>query len=649
MEIKEFITLFRRWSWLLILGAILGSAGGFLASRIQTPVYEASAKVLVSKSHQQGGTDIFAISDQQLVLTYLQLLKTRPILDEASSKLGVQIDLDNIQVNIVPDTQIIQIKVQDEDPKQAVAIANTLVQVLIEQNETLYAGRYAVYEEGLNSQIAQAQKQINTLQSQITQINQATLQEQFDLVNKQIKDIQDEISNLEADIAKFPSILSTLDRAKLNEKQTEVDQLRSLLSLYQQIKTNLTFIGKPTQGGTSQDNPQMTSLQSTLDLYQKLYLDLLNNLAAVQLAHVQSIPTVSQIEDAVIPARPIRPIPLLYTALAGFVGLFVAAGAILLIDYFDDTLKSSKKIREILGIPVLGEITEATQIRKNGSFNSANQVGSSVLNAFGILRINISSQKIRKILGIPVLNEIAKATQTRKNGSFKSANQVGSSVLNAFGILRINISRLVTQKSLKTILVTSPALGDGKTTIATNLAMAFVQSGKKVALLDADLGHPSLHSRFGLDNQRGLGNILAENMDWHDVAHESNGITIITSGVHSLSSIVLFESDRTTQLLKQLQKEVEVVIIDGPPLFVVDSQILASKVGSTLLVVRQGVTMADTARALLDQLNLMGVNVLGVVLNRVRRAGAHSLDGYYRNISQEKPIEKIEKVAATQS
>jgi len=649
MEIKEFITLFRRWSWLLILGAILGSAGGFLASRIQTPVYEASAKVLVSKSHQQGGTDIFAISDQQLVLTYLQLLKTRPILDEASSKLGVQIDLDNIQVNIVPDTQIIQIKVQDEDPKQAVAIANTLVQVLIEQNETLYAGRYAVYEEGLNSQIAQAQKQINTLQSQITQINQATLQEQFDLVNKQIKDIQDEISNLEADIAKFPSILSTLDRAKLNEKQTEVDQLRSLLSLYQQIKTNLTFIGKPTQGGTSQDNPQMTSLQSTLDLYQKLYLDLLNNLAAVQLAHVQSIPTVSQIEDAVIPARPIRPIPLLYTALAGFVGLFVAAGAILLIDYFDDTLKSSKKIREILGIPVLGEITEATQIRKNGSFNSANQVGSSVLNAFGILRINISSQKIRKILGIPVLNEIAKATQTRKNGSFKSANQVGSSVLNAFGILRINISRLVTQKSLKTILVTSPALGDGKTTIATNLAMAFVQSGKKVALLDADLGHPSLHSRFGLDNQRGLGNILAENMDWHDVAHESNGITIITSGVHSLSSIVLFESDRTTQLLKQLQKEVEVVIIDGPPLFVVDSQILASKVGSTLLVVRQGVTMADTACALLDQLNLMGVNVLGVVLNRVRRAGAHSLDGYYRNISQEKPIEKIEKVAATQS
>src|ERR1041385_134207 len=221
MELKEFFTLFRRWAWLLILGAILGSAAGFSFSRIQTPVYEASAKVLVSKSRQQGGTDVLSISDQQLVLTYLQLLKTRPIVDQAVSKLGVSVDLDNIQVNILPDTQIIQIKVQNPDPKQAAAIANTLVQVLIQQNETLYAGRYAVYEEGLNSQITQVQKQINALQSQITQINQATVQEQLNLVNEQIKNLQDEISKLEAEIAKFPSLLSTLDRAKLNEKQTE--------------------------------------------------------------------------------------------------------------------------------------------------------------------------------------------------------------------------------------------------------------------------------------------------------------------------------------------------------------------------------------------------------------------------------------------
>ena len=146
-----------------------------------------------------------------------------------------------------------------------------------------------------------------------------------------------------------------------------------------------------------------------------------------------------------------------------------------------------------------------------------------------------------------------------------------------------------------------------------------------------------------------MGNILEENIDWHEVAHESNGITVITSGVYSSSPIVLLESDRMTQLLKQLQKEADVIIIDGPPLLVVDSQILASKAGSILLVVRQGGTSIGVAHAMLEQLNLMGANVIGVVLNRVRRAGTHYLNKYYGNNPHQKLKEQIEKVAAPQS
>ena len=319
----------------------------------------------------------------------------------------------------------------------------------------------------------------------------------------------------------------------------------------------------------------------------------------MKLARVQSTPTVSQIEDAIIPKRPVRPIPLLYTALAGLVGLFIAAGAILLINYFDDTLKSSQKIQEVLGIPVVGEIPEVNQVHKVGKISSANKI------------------------------------------SF--------SLLNALGILRINVSRLFTQKSPRTILITSPALGDGKTTIAANLARAFVESGKKVALLDADLTNPTLHARFELDNQRGLSNILSENLDWQDVARVIDGITLITSGVQSQSSAVLLESEKLTQLLKQIQKEVDVVIVDGPPLFTVDSQILASKVGGILLVVRQGGTITAIARAMLDQLKLMNANVLGAVLNRVPLTDAYYFDGYSRNISEDK-IEKImEKIVSTEN
>jgi len=599
MEPKELISLYRRWLWLVIAGLILGLASGFLASKIQTPTYEASAKILVTRSRQQGGTDILAISDQQLVATYLQLLKTRPVLNETEARLNTEIDSDNIIVDIVPDTQIIQIKVQDKNPKQAFAIANTLVQILIEQNETLYTGRYTSYEEGLSSQITQVEKQISTLQGQITQINQANVEEQLTLVNQQITDLQVEISSLDQDISKFPALLSIIDRASLAEKQTQLDQLRSLLTLYQEIKTNLTFIGKPAQAGSGLDDIRITSLQSTLNLYQQLYLNLLNNLTAVKLARVQSTPTVSPIEDAVIPARPVRPIPLLYTSLAGLVGLFIAAGAILLINYFDDTLKSSEKIQEVLGIPVIGEIPEINPLHRVGKTSSG--------------------------------------------------SHVNFSLLNALGILRININRLVTQKSPRIILITSPAQGDGKTTIAANLARAFVQSGKKVALLDADLSNPALHARFEIDNQRGLSHILSENLDWQDVARDINGITIITSGAPSESSAALLESEKMTQLLKQMQKEVDVVIIDGSPLFTVESQILASKAGGILLVVRQGGTITAVARSMLDQLKLMNANVLGAVLNRVRLADTYYFDGSSHKISAEKPEETMEQAVATQS
>ena len=599
MELKDVISLYRHWIWLLIAGMILGLTSGFFASKMQTPIYEASAKVLVTKSRQQGGADVLVISDQQLVLTYLQLLKTRPVLNEVESRLSTNIDSDNITVDIVADTQIIQIRVQDKSPEQAFAIANTLVQILIEQNETLYTGRYSAYEEGLNSQLIQVEDQITALQGQITQINQANVEEQLTLVNQQITGLQDEISTLEKDIAKFPSILSTVDRASLTQKQNQLDQLRSLFTLYQQIKTNLTFIGKPGQAGTGPDDMRVTSLQSTLNLYQQLYLNLLNNLTAVKLARVQSTPTVSSIEDAVIPKRPIRPVPMLYTALAGLVGLFVAAGAILLIDYLDDTLKSSRKVQDVLGVPVIGEISESTP-----------------------------NNKVR---------------------SFRSANHSNSSLLNAFGILRINVGRLVTEKSIKTILITSPSLGEGKTTIATNLASAFVRSGKKVLLMDADLYHPTLHSRLGIDNQKGLTDILAENLDWEDITRDFGGIAIITSGAHTPSSAALLESDGMTKLLGQLQKEFDLIIVDGPPLFMEGSLIIASKVGGILLVLRQGGTITASAHSMLDQLNLIGATVLGVALNRVPRTDTYYFDGYSHDNRDEKLEEQVKQVETAPS
>jgi capsular exopolysaccharide synthesis family protein len=589
MELKTVLALYRRWTWLLVAALIIGLASGFAASKMQVPVYEASTKVLVTRSRPQGSTDILSMSDQQLVLTYLQLLKTRAVLEEVGTRVGVNVDPRNVRVDIIADTQIIQIKVRDSDARKAAVIADTLVEVLIESNEMLQAGRYSSYEQGLNTQIAQVQGQLNELQSQISEINQANIDQQLDAVNQQIKVLQDEIAGLEMETAGYSGYLTEADRASLAEKGAQLNQLRSLLYLYQEIQTNLTFIGKPSQG-TGSNDPRVTSLQATLSLYQQLYLNLLNNLEAVKLARVQSTPTVTRIEEATAPEHPIQPIPLLYTILSGTVGLLIAAGGILLVDYLDDTLRSSQRTREVLGVPVLAEIMQIDQ------------------------------------------TDLARAAE--------SASQASAPFLNAFGILRINVGRLLARNPLKSVLITSGSLEEGKTTVAVNLAAAFAQAGKSVALLDADFYRPVLHSRLHLDNRRGLSDILADNLDWREVAQVCNGVTVITSGHHPHASAVLLESEAMGRLLQQLQHDADFIIVDGPPLFIVDSQALSSRVGGILFVVRQATTTAAAARAMLDQMKLIGVNVLGAVVNRVPRSDTYYYyDGYHREPSKEKAKE----------
>src|SRR5690349_5451377 len=143
MELKQYLSILRRWSWLLILGLILGAAGGFFGSSYQTPVYQASTRLLVMRAPQEKTSDYTYLSDQQLIQTYLQLVTTKPVLDAVSQQLGYEIKSDQIKVQQIRDTQVIQLTVEDQSPQRSATIANTLVDQLIKQNELLQSGRFA--------------------------------------------------------------------------------------------------------------------------------------------------------------------------------------------------------------------------------------------------------------------------------------------------------------------------------------------------------------------------------------------------------------------------------------------------------------------------------------------------------------------------
>ena len=614
MELKGYFRIVKRWTWLLVLGLILGAAGGYFGSRYQAPVYQASTRALVMRPPLEQSSDLTYYSDLQLVQTYIQLLTTQPILDAASERLGYQVQKGQIKVKQNSDTQIIDVTVEDQHSERVAEIANVLVEVLSEQNESLQAGRYASTEDSIRAQITQVESQLNVIQRQVDQISTQSFQDQLQEVEAQIQPLETEVSALQQEIAALPT-WKTENRIKIAEKQARIDQIQPVLRLYQQIYSNLIVLGKPVDSESNTDS-RLVQLQSTLDLYQQLYLNLLGSLETVRLARLQNTPNIVLIEPAVQPEAPIRPQTLMNTGLATVVGLMLAAGIVFLIEYLDDTLKTPEDVERELGVPVLGFVAEMKYKNKSDE-------------------------------------EVYVMRQPR------------SPVSEAFRTLRTNLEFAAVQQPIRSLLVTSAGTAEGKTTVSTNLAAIISKANKRVALVDADMRRPHIHSMFGMSNRDGLSDLFRYQTRPFGVSRgkvDLPNLMIITSGTLPPNPTELLGSKRMDQILDDLHTLVDFVVIDTPPAIVADAQALAAKVDAVIIVIQPGVTQKEAARAMMETYKRAGVRVVGVVLNRIPRNRNYYYGSYkyyspysesnvYYTGNGSKPVEQPveqEKVHATE-
>jgi capsular polysaccharide biosynthesis protein len=169
MELKLILVLLRRWAWLLILGTLLGAGAGYLLSIYQTPIYEATTKVMVMQSPEDNVSTVASISDQELAQTYIELLVTQPVLEATSEIVGQRVRSSQISAQQVRGTRLLEVTVRDSEPQRAALIANTLVEVLISQNEALQTSRFSSSEESLQLQVDDIKEEIDSLQSEITE------------------------------------------------------------------------------------------------------------------------------------------------------------------------------------------------------------------------------------------------------------------------------------------------------------------------------------------------------------------------------------------------------------------------------------------------------------------------------------------------
>ena len=362
----------------------------------------------------------------------------------------------------------------------------------------------------------------------------------------------------------------------------EIDAIKEQISGKQ---AEINAIGTPSN---PTKETELARLQTEMTQLRQSLAYLLQSFENIRLAEAQSTSNIVVVEPAVLPTAPIRPRTLQNTLLGGLIGLMLAVGVVFLIEYLDDRVRSPEQIDKTLKLPVVGLIAKMSN-------------GASISDKSHVIAVR----------------------------------EPRSPVVEAFRSLRTNIQFAGVDQPMRTLLVTSAGPSEGKSTIASNLAVVMAQAGLKVALVDCDLRRPSQHKQFEIPNRSGLTDVLLRDpSQWQDIAVPSGiaNLSLISSGALPPNPSELLGSKRMHQLLEHLQQAYEVIILDAPPLLpVTDALVLASMVDGVVLVIDYGTTRIGEAVQGKSQLNQSGAHLVGVVMNKIptgRRGYAYYY--YYR-------------------
>lgn len=204
-----------------------------------------------------------------------------------------------------------------------------------------------------------------------------------------------------------------------------------------------------------------------------------------------------------------------------------------------------------------------------------------------------------------------------------------SETAEAYRTIRTAVFFAAPGEEMKTILVTSPAPGDGKTTSASNLAITLAQAGHRTLLLDADFRKPSQHKIFEIDPKVGLSSVIAGQVKLREAVRQTvtPGLYVLPCGPIPPNPSEILNGKRFAQVMEVLCNAFDRIVLDSPPVMpVTDARILAASADLTIMVLRADKSTERLSRHARDGLLSVGANILGVVVNDISK---RKREGYY--------------------
>jgi succinoglycan biosynthesis transport protein ExoP len=622
--------------------------------------------------------------------TYAELIGETPVVQHVIDDLNLTTDVQALQgavkVKPVTNTNIISLEVTWKDPEMSAKIANDFASVFVAREAELVSSQANGALAYLSKQLPQAERNLARDEAAVSRYqtthNIADLSTQTTTtvnaaaaVDSKILQIQLEKQQADAQIASLsgqlagmkstagggqsvaqnpvlPQLRQQLANLQVQlggAEQTYTDSHPTVINLKQQIAdlkreiarqpativATTSTIANPVYQQVSQQlagaratsasdsaqlgelarqragiNPQLAALPAQsaklaeLKRRQKLSEDVYNALqqkyndATVSRTTGMSDVTITQPALAALAKK--SPHLTINLIVATIVGVLLGLAIVFLVDWFDGRIRDERDIENELQLPVLASIPQLP------SGDGAGAIHASV-----------------------------------RNAALESYFQL------------VLAMRYSSDHPLRSVTITSPLKGDGKSTVAMNVAGAFgeiavssIEREARVLVIDADMRRPSLHKKFEVSNDIGLSDILIGRASLSQCVKRTDrpGVDVLTSGTHSPNPIKLLQSNRFDALLSEARARYETVIVDAPALVpVFDAAIVAAKTDGTVMIVSAGHTDVRSTRKALARLEAVGVNdLIGTVVNR----STTRVDDYSDYFAAAAPLKELPHTAA---
>jgi succinoglycan biosynthesis transport protein ExoP len=567
MELRAFLDIFKRWAWLIILWAIIAGLAAFYFSSEQKPVYRATSKLLFLNSDSNLEADYDSLMVAERLLNY-------DFLSEAIMNLKLDLnpgDLANdIQVESTGRSQLIRFSVDHKDPQVAQDLANEIPTVFAKKNEAQQLSRFSGIKQGLEEQLILLDEEIIAAESEL-QKDLDELSEEIAAV--ELAQLQDEIAATKLKQLENEVAAAELAQARGEFVATELTLLQEeIAAIEAEMQVRPLSIMPNNEVSISRQNANIQRLRET-------YYRLQSDLEEIRLVEAKGLNNLIIDEYARLPQKPISPNVAQDTLLAVIVGAMLAFGVAFLVEYLDDTVKIPADVEAVTGLPTLGTLQQL---------------------------------KVKKATDILVVEMDPR-----------------SPAAEAYRQIRTNLQFTSVDKPPRTLLVTSANLGEGKTTVAINLAVAFAQSGKRVLLVDTDMRRPMLHSLLKLKDGKGLSNMIVRGREDEQYICGTliPNLRVMTAGRLPPNPAELLGSERMRVVMAWLKQQADYVVFDSPPvLAVTDSVILSRMVDTTLFVTSMGQTHFPDLETAVSKLQAVDAPIAGVIINKVKANGRY---GYY--------------------